>query len=254
MLKLCDSNDRSALERFGSVVDPLAAYVMCRAKCYGFNSSFCETWLCRDGGRIVAALSVLNNNAVLYCNGLTDFEELGVFLRSRCFNSLLTDFDSAEKIGFGDCEKKQALVFDGEYPTYVSLKEADMAQTYSLLNECFPNEFSFEREQYLSWLSDLTFRKNRNFARVASIFEGDELCASALTVAETENAAVVGGVCCKESKRKHGFGREAMLSLLFRLKQEGRKSFVFSDPDVAEGFYKKIGFTHFKNAAYIERR
>lgn len=254
MLKLCNNEDIEPLKNFLDVSDPLAAYILCRIECYGFEKSFCETWLCLGERGITAALSVFCGNAVIYNAGTADFEELGLFLRSGCFNTLLTDLLAAEKLSFTDYEKKQALLYGTEPPEAVCGTASEYKQTYSLLCECFPHEYSNVKEQYLEWLSDLTFRKRRGFARVKSVFEGGELCANVLTVAETSKNAVIGGVCCAKEKRGRGFAGAAVLSAVSELKSENKDVFVLAKDDVANGFYKKLGFEFYKNVAYIERR
>lgn len=253
MLKLCNSADCEALESFCNISDPFASYVLCRAKAYGFEKRFCETWLCSSENRVTAVLSVLNGNAVLYSNGSSDFEELEAFINSADFNTLLTDTFSAEMLGFSDFKKKQALVFSADTPKSEPLGTADYRQVYSLLCECFPHEYVREKEHYLEWLSDIAFRSRRNLARVRSVFDGDELCSNALAVAETDKSAVIGGVCCKAEKRRLGFGRKAVLSIVSELLNEKKDVFVLANDDVAEGFYKKIGFSLYENSAYIER-
>lgn len=253
MLKLCDSSDFFRLERFCNVSDPFAAYVFCRAKCYGFSQPFCETWLSICEKEVKAVLSVFCKNAVLFASDSADFEELALFLETGGFKTLLTDSVTAGKLGFRDFNKKKALVFDGKRPDNTCIDKVDYKQVYSLLSECFPGEYGNEKEQYLTWLSDITFRQNRHFARVKTVIEDSQLCACALTVAETEKTAVIGGVCCAESKRGRGFAGRTVLSAVSELGKEGKDVFVFAKCDVAEGFYKKLGFSFYKDAAYIER-
>ena len=253
MIKLCNFADRAAVESFCGVCDPFASYVLCRAKAYGFERRFCETWLCFSKNEVTAALSVLNGNAALFASDKTDFEELGSFLRSAGFNTLLTDALSAEAMGFSGCLKKQALIFSTLPPQEEKLGTAQYSKIYSLLCECFPNEYVNEKESCLEWLSDITFRSRRGLARVRSVFEGEKLCANVLTVAETDKTAVIGGVCCKAENRGQGLGKKAVLSIVSELLEEKKNVFVLADNDVAEGFYKKLGFLLFKNSAYIGR-
>lgn len=253
MLKLCNSADREALENFCNISDPFASYVLCRARAYGLEKRFCETWLCSSADKVTAALSVLNGNAVLYSNGSSDFEELESFINATDFNTLLTDASSVKMLGFSDFKKKQALVFSADTPKSELLGTADYRQVYSLLCECFPHEYVREKEHYLEWLSDITFRSRQNLARVRSVFDGGGLCSNALTVAETDKTAVIGGVCCKAEKRGLGLGKKAVLSIVSELLDEKKNVFVLANDDVAEGFYKKIGFSLYENSAYIER-
>lgn len=253
MLKLCNLADTAAVESFCGVCNPFASYVLCRAKAYGFEKRFCETWLCFSQNEVTAALSVLNGNAVLFSSKKADFEELGSFLRSFGFNTLLTDAFSAEAMGLSAFLKKQALFFGAECPKAEKLGTAQYSSIYSLLCECFPNEYVNEKESLLEWLSDITFRSRRSLARVRSVFEGGKLCANVLTVAETEKTAVIGGVCCKTEKRGRGFGKRAVLSIVSELLDEKKDVFVLANDDVAEGFYKKLGFSLYENSAYIGR-
>ena len=229
-------------------------YVICRAKAYGFERSFAEIFLCEnDNGKLTGAVSVLDNNAVVVANEACDFEELAFFVASFGFASVLTDEATAKKCGFHGAEIKTVLCFDSGEKDFQTDSAADMKKVYELFCSCFPQSFSRDKNSYLSWLSDFTFRKSRGLSRLKAVSCGGELCAAAVTSAEYCDGAVISSVACGMQYRKRGYGKAVTLSLANELKRENKTVYVISQDESTTHFYMKLGFRSCGSAAYIER-
>ena len=229
-------------------------YIICRAKAYGFERSFAEIYLCEnDNGELTGAVSVLENNAVIVANEHCNFEELAFFVSSFGFSSVLTDEVTAEKCGFHGAVIKTVLCFDTDGKDFQTDSAADMKKVYELFCSCFPQSFSRDKNSYLSWLSDFTFRKNRGLSRLKAFHSGEAVYAAAVTSAECCDGAVISAVACGPEYRKRGYGKAVTLSLANELKRENKTVYVISQDESTTHFYMKLGFRSCGSAAYIER-
>ena len=95
---------------------------------------------------------------------------------------------------------------------------------------------------YLEWLSDFTFKKNRGCARISAINE-ETLVSFAMTSAETEKSALISGVFTDKTKRKQGFGERALLSLCKSLIEENKKIYIMTAETKMTAYYEKRGFS-----------
>ena len=253
MLKAATKTDFEPICRFckGSVY---GTYIICRAMAYGFERSFAPVYLCKsDSGELTGVVSVLENNAVVAAGEECNFEELSFFLASSAFSSVLTDEQTAEKCGFESYESKAVLRFDCGNSNGKADSFADLKEVYNLFASCFPKAFAVDKNSYLSWLSDFTFRKNRRLSRLKAVHCGKTVCAAAVTGAECDDSAVISCVACRPEFRGKGYGRAVTLSLADELKAEGKTVFLISLDERTTSFYLKLGFTHCGKAAYIER-
>lgn len=253
MLKAAANSDFARLCAFckNSV---FGTYVVCRARAYGFEKSFAGIYLCEnDDGELTGAVSVLENNAVIIANGRCNFEELAFFVASFGLASVLTDEVTAEKCGFHSAEIKTVLCFDSDGKDFQTDSSADMKKVYELFCSCFPQSFSRDKNLYLSWLSDFTFRKNRGLSRLKAVHCGEAVCAAAVTSAECRNCAVISSVACGREYRRRGYGKAVVLSLASELKRENKTVYVISQDENSTQFYMKLGFRNCGSAAYIER-
>ena len=128
-----------------------------------------------------------------------------------------------------------------------------MKKVYELFCSCFPQSFSRDKNSYLSWLSDFTFRKNRGLSRLKAVHSGEAVCAAAVTSAECCDGAVISAVACGPEYRKRGYGKAVTLSLANELKRENKTVYVISQDESTTHFYMKLGFRSCGSAAYIER-
>ena len=255
MLKLAENSDLENLMRFCSG-SAFGAYIVCRAKAYGFLSSFSQIWIGEnESGKIVCAVSSLDGNAVLLAGDECDFKELSFMISALGFTSVLTDFETAKKCGAKDLEKNPIFRFEDNRDDILkeTFETADMKAVYELFASCFPKKYGKNKDEYLSWLSDFTFRKNRNLAKLEVSFAGSEIVSAAITAAQWERAAVISSVACNENFRKKGFGKAVTVSLAQKLKSENKDVFVIAENSALSEFYKKTGFKECGFAAYIER-
>lgn len=256
MLKLAEKGDLKRLKSY-CFKNVFGAYIICRAEAYGFSSSFSKIWIGEnENGKINCAVSSLDGNAVVLASEDCDFEELSFMIFAFGFSSVMTDAETARKCGIKDFEIKPVLRFESSLnftETVTFDTEEDMKGVYELFSFCFPERYGKSKNEYLSWLSDFTFRKNRNLARLEVLHVGSKVVSAAATAAQCEDAAVISSVACAEEYRGKGFGVAVTLSLVLKLKSENADVFVVAENGNLSRFYEKIGFKECGFAAYIER-
>ena len=253
MLKLCKKGDEKKLLDFcGSSL--FGSYISCRLLTYGFDFDFSLFWLGETDGKVTAAVSSLDGNAVVLTGEDADIGELSQFVSMLGFSSVMYAASLAlEPLGYSVTLKK-AFLFEGTASTKEASSDCDMREVYRLASSSIPDSFPDTKDAYLHFLSDFTFRKNRGRARVFTLSEDEEIASCALTCAECDSSAVLSCVACREDKRGKGLGKKTVLSLCSELSSEGKKVYVIALNEAAEGFYKSIGFAEHCTVAFAERK
>lgn len=254
MFKLTNESDLEKIKVFCRD-SAFGAYISCRAEAYGFNAGFSELWISEDErGKILCAVSSLDKNAVVLSDENCNFEELSVLIDSFGFKSILTDVKTADNCSLCGFEKKAVLKLEKCENALETNSNPDLKSVYELYCSVFPKRYCTDKESYLTWLSDFTFRKKCNLADIETVETEGTVVAAAMTAAESETSAVIASVACKEGFRKKGFGKKVVLSLASKLTAKNKNVFVISENDEVTNFYRKIGFEVCGFAAYIERQ
>ena len=242
MLKRAESGDLPRLLSFfeGNLI---GTYLSCRARCYGADYDFVRFWYAEDETGVHSVIGALDSAALVLADDRADGEELRCFCEMQGFSSVMTDAAMAARCGCSVRARKTAFRFSGAAPDEMTAQEdADMRAVYRLIASAIPNSFDDTKEAYLRFLSDFTFRKNRNAAHLSVIQEDGQVLATALTAAETPTAAVLSGVAVASAARKTGLGRRVVLSLVKTLIAQNKMIDVIALNASAEAFYQRIGF------------
>lgn len=252
MLKLVEEKDLPRIIAFcgGSL---LGTYLACRAQCYGTAYDFVRFWYASYDETLHAVIGSIDGAAVLLADAEADPVELRAFLHMQGFSSVMTNEVTATRCGLAVTERKTAFRFAGTaVQTESTAQSAEMKDVYTLISRCIPGSFDNTKEAYLRFLSDFTFRKNRNAARLSAALDNGVLQGCALTAAETQIAAVLSGVAVDASVRKTGIGRRVVLSLVHTLQAAGKDVYVIALNKSAETFYQRIGFEKTETICYME--
>ncbi|MGN1194697.1 MAG: GNAT family N-acetyltransferase [Acutalibacteraceae bacterium] len=256
MLKLAVTGDEKTIDEFCRPF-ALGVRIRCLSKAYGLSSSLLSVWLGEENGEITAAVSLFDGAVTVLASDNADFSELSRFLCGLSFSSLCAQEEAVKKLGLSADYTKSMFVYteplktayekaDGEYENY--------SLVYQLISRSIPGSFSPEREAYLCWLSDFTYRRRRGLARLKTVADGENLLSCALTAAECADGAIISGVACDEKARGKHLGQRTVRTLCDELKKEGKRVFVIALNDSASSFYLKTGFTFYGKVSYIERK
>lgn len=234
----------------------LGTKILCFISAYGLERDFLEVWVMLDGDVITAVMTKFYDDIALLLTDGTDTEQLSAFLGMFSYKTLTCNAEAYERLGLSADVVKNGYIYAGELSdlTCDSLEEDDYRGAYNLISREIPDSFSNDKEAYLSFLSDFTFRKRRGLARGVCTHTDGRFSSVALTSSETEDSAIISGVACDRSLQKRGLGKTTVLSLVNSLKSENKAVFVIALNSSAEGFYEHIGFIKTEQIAFVERK
>ena len=229
--------------------------ILCYILAYGFDRDFLEIWIIKEQDKVTGVIVKFYDDVTLLCDKNADLEQLKAFIGMFYFKNLTCSADLSFQLGFKNVTVKKGYRYEGLVADFECdlLQEDDYRNCYKLICKEIPDSFSGEREAYLSFLSDFTFRKRRSLARGVCTHTDGSLSSVALTAAETEDAAIISGVACDRVLQKSGLGKKTVLSLVKLLDDDNKKAYVIALNEKAEGFYEHIGFKEVENIAFIER-
>lgn len=254
MLKRADSSDLEIITELcrGSII---GTRILCYAMAYGFDRDFLEVWIVSDEDRVTGVIARFYDDVTLLCDKNAEIDQLKAFIAMFYFRSLMCTEDISIRLGFENALVKKGYRFNGTVTDESCdlLEEDDYRKAYKLISVQIPDSFSNEKEAYLSFLSDFTFRKRRCLARGVCTHCDGALSSVALTSAETDTAAIISGVACDSQLQRKGLGKKTVLSLVKILTDNSKEAFVIALNESAEGFYEHIGFTQDEKIAFIER-
>ncbi len=255
-IRLADTYDSGTVEALckGSL---LGTKLLCQINSYGFERDFLNVWLCFDSeDKAVGAVSKFEDAITLIYSSDNGTEDVKTFLDMIGFRTLCCVYETALKLGYSEPVIKKAYAYTGKYSGEIipELNENYFRGCYTLISENIPDSFLQTEEAYLSFLSDLMFRKRRALARIKGYAEEGKVLSCALTSAETDDSAIISGVACEISNRKTGLGKKTVLSLAEELKRENKETYVIALNENAQGFYEHIGFEFKEKISFIERK
>lgn len=255
MLKKAESNDTLSILNFckNSII---GTKISCLCLCYGFERDFFEVWTQTQNEKITVVITKFYDDLTVYCDEKCDFEALNVFLSMLSYNTLNCNSLLCEKLEFENFTVKNGYEFSGKAEFYNFAKkmtEDKYKKAYDLISNEIPNSFHKDKQAYLSFLSDFTFRSIRDRARGFYIEEDGEIVATVITAAESDSAAVLSGVACSKNVRGKGYGKKIVLSAASFFENIGKKVYVIALNESAEAFYEHIGFVKKEKIIYIER-
>lgn len=255
MIKLVESVDLNYVFSFceSSI---LGTKITCLLKAYGFERDFLDAWLYKEEDKIIAVIIKFFDNITLVSEETDNLSEIRSFIDMIGFSTLcMTEFN-AEKLGYNDRTVKKSYIFKGESicDSLDDLTEDYYKDAYRLISKNIPDSFGESEEEYLSFLSDFTYRKRRELARIKGTLINGKVSSTALTSSETENSAIISGVACDLSTRNKGLGKKTVLALANELADENKTVYVIALNESAQGFYEHIGFEFNEKISFIERK
>lgn len=254
MLKLAEGDNFNDiygfLEKSGAIGGRIGAYL----KCYGTKMNFIYFWSQEINDKISAVISKVDGNMTVCADGNCDFEELREFVDIIGFKTLFARESTLLKMKITPYRKGDILMYNSETTNDISIPvsvNADLKLAYSLFKANVSESISdFE---YLPWLSDFTYKRNRNSARVLCYEQDKKQVTFAMTSAETDNNALISGVVTDKNYRNKGLASKVVTALADSLLKENKKVFVMTATDKNKKFYENNGFICVDRWGMIDR-
>ena len=243
MLKRAENKDiAEILENIGC--GAFSARISSNLSAYKTDYPFCEFWFQQnDEKEYTAFLSKKDGVCTLTMKENADIEEMKSMLFFADCKYIEAEKSVFEMLDVKPDKTRDILTFDGETELInegCAIDAFNLKEVFSLLKE---NEGeSIAHMEYLPWLSDFTFKRNRKAARIKALVKDNELVSFAMTSAETEKEAVISGVVTKNGFRKKGFASKVLSELIGDLKKEGKTIYVLTAQKEINSFYEKSGF------------
>lgn len=239
MLKSVEKEDKGFLAFCDR--DVFGTRIMAYYNCYSTDYDFIKFWAQYDeSGGITAALSRIDGDATLCCDENVDLDELKEFLKLVGYRTIQCEKRIANALSDGEFQWGYVVQCDKieKYNEIEAKKCFELKEIYDIIK---PENLTGVGD-YLPWLSDTTFRVNRNTAEGKIAVVNGENAGCAMVLFRTDKSALLGAVATKPEFRGKGVARSLVLSLAQNeLKENRRVELLCKNGSIVE-FYKSIGF------------
>lgn len=244
MIKLCDS----ALCIPTSTDSWEQTFVLSRLSAYGTNAVFAPFYTDGRGG----VASVLDGYCIL-TGDFADMDEWAIFLSMhQDIHTVSATHSVANRLG-AVLHKTPLYREVMQWKTLQtiateSVKTPTPREIYPVLSTVFKDTL----QPFDGWYVDVSHRLRHEICHVAGVYDADTLVSTAMTVAESENAVVIGSVATLPNYRKRGYAAQCIYALIHNCKP--KTIFIQPKNDAAKGLYEKLGFEICGKIGILEMR
>lgn len=121
-----------------------------------------------------------------------------------------------------------------------------LPDVYELLKNHFPGISSFN-----SWYPDVSHRIRHGNSHISAVLSADNVVSTAMTVAETDTAAILGQVATHPDFRRRGLAAKCIKSTISQCKADAL--YILPVDEKARNLYEKLGFEVVDAWAELER-
>lgn len=231
MIKLADDSF-DITPFFGTEPDPFLCRIIALYYTYGKEPSFVDFWAQISDDKCTALIARQDFSVILYLTEKTDKDELLGFLRMLSPRYALCD--KRFNLGFGSKETSgDIMTSDGMNSLdEAEKKPASPKEVYSVISKTELRPVSYE-----DFVLDLSHRLIKHTSRAYMIDNKSVV----LTIAETENCAVLGALATLPEYRGQGTASRLITSITEELCNEGKQVFFNCEYGLTS-YYKKLGF------------
>ena len=215
-------------------------------RAYGINAPFVRFYTDEQGG----LLSIMDSTAVLSCHKNEEEWQIFIDMNPDIRYVHCTATFGRRLLSDGDWQGREGVVlqYDGNR-AMTSPQVCDqpyLPHVYSLLSTCFDDMPSLN-----AWYPDVSHRLRHDCSKIATILDGDNVVSTAMTVAETETAAVIGQVATHSDCRGRGYAKACINSLILRCK--AKQLYILPMTETAHSIYINMGFVPCDTWAELQR-
>ncbi len=238
MIKYIDDTSKEDLIRLCAEQTIFSCRIMCWYNSYGLHYDFLRFWVQYVDGSAAAAIAKYYDSVTVFLTDKSDMTELRNFLEMTGFSNVVS-----EKMIFKENTSVGTVMTlsDLQYRTTPCESVAvnpDLNGIYRLLSRNKGKGFAVP--SYEDFILDVSHKIRHGTMRCTAIKVEDEYISAAMTVAESENCAVIGGVVTDQLYRRRGYGSVCVRHLIGQLC--GKQILVMREKDSNEAFYQSLGF------------
>jgi len=232
MLELCSDKTALSLDCAREAGVRIAAQI----DAYGFGSPFFLVYRGQDG----SVLSLLDGAATLLAG--ENPEEAFCFLAmSPQVTSLRTDGDTAKRFAAArelPVEVGAVLKAPQKIETTGAAAAVSPADYYPLAKRVFGDSLP----PFDVWYADVTHRLRRDRCRLFAVREGERPVSAAMTVAEADDAWLLGAVCTDSAYRRRGYAAACVTALASEGARRHKAVYIAAKNPAAKRLYEALGF------------
>lgn len=245
MIKIID-NDFVLFSEFKEFCkrDSFGTRIYSHFLCYGYEFKFIEFWVqINEDESISAAFCRLDGDFVVSLSDDSDFDEVSTFLSFQDKLSVTFDERYRQKIGllYSLESSGDVLLYKGNDYVIKSydIVTPEIKDYHKLLLTCESNDFFVP--EYMTFLSDVSRRLQRNLCDIYGIVSSNTLASCAMTVSYTDFSTILGAVATHPEHRKHGYAGCIVKSLAEKNKTRGNV-YIYTTIERNTKFYESLGF------------
>lgn len=226
--------------------DFLSGYLFGYYEAYGADRAFLRFFGDENGGQ----LAIMDGVATVCWH--EDTEELSLFLSVQSDVRIVRSHPViAQKLSLslgGTTLIRPVMKCETQYTCVEKTATPLPRNIYPLLASVFPEMPPFDE-----WYVDVCYRVRHGLCRISTVEEDGKTVASAMTVAEWEDGAVIGAVATDECYRRRGYAARCVTALVAELQLMGKDVYICPKNESAQRLYERLGFVICGETAILER-
>lgn len=224
----------------------LGGYLLSYAQAYGTEQPFLQFYADENGGQ----LCLMDGTASVVWH--EECEELRWFLSARTdIRAIRCSVSLAEQLANDGWEMIVRPVMRCE--TVVSEVCGTVMPSIRELHPFLASVFA-EMPPFEEWYVDVSHRVRHDCCRISAVENEGAVVASAMTVAEWDNGAVVGAVATHPDYRRRGYAAHCVTDLTATLQKLGKTVYICPKNEAAQRLYERLGFVCCDEIALLERK
>ena len=220
---------------------------------YG-NTNIADFWVQTDDGLLNTVISKIDGVLTLSHVSRGNMDELSGFLYAIDGHTMLCSADFPEKINMAADRSGPILCLDNQNQRECDFEfvlNPPLKEVYGVMQKC--KSPTFNPPSWEPFYLDMSHRIRHNLAISVGIRdEHGKLIGCGFTVSQTEQNAILGGICVLPAMQKRGYGQKIVTALLSQLQQD--YIYVFRAQGEHETFYRRLGFAENGNWAELDIR
>lgn len=225
--------------------NPFACRIISLYNSYSPELAFVDYWMIAEekSGKCVGAIARSGTDFIVFLTDACDIEEISSFMRVAGASSVICDGKYELDIYGSKSVTGSVLQREKEFETLeneLNIIEPEIKEAYELIVKCADE--NFKPPLFEDFYVDVNHKLRHKTMRMYGIKEDGTLVAVAMTVAESENGAVLGAVSCDPEYRKRGYGSNIVKYISNRLINENKTVYLHRAENANVYFYNNLGF------------
>ncbi len=212
--------------------------------CYGYKYDFVSFWVqVNEYNNISAAFCRIDGDFIVCISDDADFEEITSFLEFQDKLSITFSLKYCTRVSLDTSVKStgDVLTYEGNNKKVLScdIITPELKEYHNLLLSCESEDFFVPN--YLTFLSDVSRRQQKNMCDVFGVEIDDELVSCAMTVSYTDFSVILGAVATHPEHRKQGYAGCIVKGLAEKYRYLD-SVYIYTTVERNSLFYKSLGF------------